>query len=595
MNLCILLIILLIDVLGVLYLLLKRRVVVSSLDVILRSKGFVMLEVLFLFLLLVFINLYAIVCLVSGIEFNASTFVTIYTLFTQTQGANSVGTGSNFLQLLYVGISFVGALVFSGILVSTVTNYISQRIELVSKGEIRYAHIADHYLVFGVNDYFIHALTYVLNKIDKESRVIVISEMPAESVREKLVLLPRKDIDKIIIYNETLQSELMFSHLNLRMCIGGIILGDKPARYSDYDNLRLINNLYNYVEKNDLRCTKERLLFEASLYDDTLAIGTWKNFKTERITFTVINFAALWASRIWGYGRKFYHYDNYAPLYYKGDESVHLIILGSNLHACELVKMALKLPHNCDEITLISNDTEEMDYFKLCFSRSFEDSKGRVNFICQSPVCSETMQYIEHAAENENLYIAICTPDSNVNLVASTHLPVTVYENKTPIVVLCDNNSEAAVTSFSEVPMYRNIRLYGYCDTYQHTAKILTEAMKLKYLWKHSEYKPEEAENEWYSFTYDNVRKRFLELINLYDYADDINSFCKAYQEHYIAVNLLSGYKPTDSPDDDSDFEVKRVNTLFEWNKLASHPKHAMYCKSVQLIFDIVQKARKLN
>ena len=97
--------------------------------------------VIIIFGLLIFIGVFA-----ASDANNLDIIVFIYGLFSQTVSAYNPSHDINF-QIFSVFVSIIGAVFFSGILVSTITNSILCRVDDYKKGKIHYKHLKGHNII----------------------------------------------------------------------------------------------------------------------------------------------------------------------------------------------------------------------------------------------------------------------------------------------------------------------------------------------------------------------------------------------------------------------------------------------------------------
>ena len=105
-----------------------------------------LLCVFLVFVFLIFIGSYAL----DDTE-DISAIVRLYGLFSQTTSAYNPGDSTS-LQLYYLFVSALGAVFFSGILVSTITNSILRRVEEYKIGKIHYNSLNKHAIIIGANE-----------------------------------------------------------------------------------------------------------------------------------------------------------------------------------------------------------------------------------------------------------------------------------------------------------------------------------------------------------------------------------------------------------------------------------------------------------
>ena len=153
-----------------------------------------LLCVFLVFAFLIFIGSYAL----EDTE-DISAIVKLYGLFSQTTSAYNLGESTG-LQLYYLFVSALGAVFFSGILVSTITNSILRRVEEYKIGKIHYNSLNKHDIIIGANE----AIAAIVKSLEgNNNKIIIISDKPANDVKKMLYRIDSKKVSKhIIIYNE---------------------------------------------------------------------------------------------------------------------------------------------------------------------------------------------------------------------------------------------------------------------------------------------------------------------------------------------------------------------------------------------------------
>lgn len=117
----------------------------------------------------------AIDCLIYEREFNLLTFLRIYGVFSQTSTAYTPDDASNEEYGFNLVLSFLGAFLFAGLLISAFNNMLNQRIEKVKNGQVDYP-FKNHIVIIGANDSLLPIVRTVAKKFRKRKIILVTSK-----------------------------------------------------------------------------------------------------------------------------------------------------------------------------------------------------------------------------------------------------------------------------------------------------------------------------------------------------------------------------------------------------------------------------------
>ena len=224
--------------------------------------------------------------------------VLLYSLFSQTTSAYNPEYGTE-LQLFSVLVSMLGAVFFSGILVSTITNSIICRVNNYNEGKVHYKHLKDHDIIIGVNESVV-VLTRFL-AASNNGKIVLVSDKSIKEVSKRIAILGSNLLDRIIIYNDyTLACEYL-GDLCLGACRRLIIAGDNPIGQNDADNITILDHIKTYV--HNMRNKRSALKCYVSYQDEYYLINYCRNETSTQINIIPFNFYASWVSRVWGYGQ----------------------------------------------------------------------------------------------------------------------------------------------------------------------------------------------------------------------------------------------------------------------------------------------------
>ena len=206
-----------------------------------------------LLLLLFVVSVYTIICLLYSIfgldRVNAFTeYLHLFGLFSQAESTSpEVPTTANYIY--YLCVYFLGAICFSGILISTISNIFQRRVDAYIKGDVRYSKLSGHDIVIGANGLLEPALRHLQfssenNCNRKPQKVLIVSSLDAESIRSRVNRIGIVDEKDIIIYRGNIYSQKFISELRIRQCRQVVIVGDVPIEECDLGNTNIADLLY---------------------------------------------------------------------------------------------------------------------------------------------------------------------------------------------------------------------------------------------------------------------------------------------------------------------------------------------------------------
>lgn len=430
-------------------------------------------------------------------------FILLYSLFSQTNSAYNPEYGIE-LQLYSVLVSMIGAIFFSGILVSTITNSIICRVNNYNEGKIHYKHLKDHDIIIGVNESIVALVRFLV--ANNNGKIVLVSDKSHKEVSKCIAILGSKLLDRIIIYNDyTLDCEYL-AKLGLGTCKRLIIAGDNPLGQNDADNITILDHIKTYV--HNMRNKRSGLKCYVAYQDDYYLMNYCRNEISTQINIIPFNFYASWVSRVWGYGQLCKvlptkkrskelqeHPNEYIPLTaFPGAEyALHIVILGYSICAEEIVKGILLSAHfTCyDEkngygrtrITLINTRQDVVNRLRFKYNlQEIEDIDIQyVDMQEMSLACKELIaQYVEHYGRR--LYIVCCSENANDNIILANNLPKSVYGMQIPILVKVDYYMQSNFPLDNNGQIVKHIKFFGMLDQYMNIDGALDTAQAIRYI-----------------------------------------------------------------------------------------------------------------
>ena len=281
-------------------------------------------------------------------------------------------------MLLVSGIIYVlGVILFTGALISVMTNMISQRVEDHRNGLIHYLQ-SGHYVIMGFDDMVPSIINEIFRK-DKEAYVLLLTAVNAETINEKLrKSFSENELKHIIVNYGHRTSEESYKDICLESSAEIFVVGKRSLPAHDAMNVECVNHVCDYLNKV---FNKDKKSGDASdkpkeiptritcVFED---LDTYAAFKTSEIfnkvrelgiDFVPYNFYSGWAKQV--FVNQFYREkDNpdvkisYPSVYGNGikpgdPKYVHLVFVGTTNFGVTFAMEAAHMLHfpNYDEAT----------------------------------------------------------------------------------------------------------------------------------------------------------------------------------------------------------------------------------------------------
>ena len=382
--------------------------------------------------------------LMLGETNDASIVVFLYGLFSQTTSAYNPAYDIDF-QIFSVLVSVIGAVFFSGILVSTITNSILCRVGDYKEGKIHYKQLHKHDIIIGVNE-IVPAVVSSLK--DRKRKILIVSEKSADTVKKMLYKVGSDVINnQIIIYNEHPLNPDVLRWLCLEKCNSITILGEQSICKNDSENVIFLDALVEYINVRHSKITIPIKCY-VSYYDSYRILNYCRDEKSANINIIPFNFYAVCVNNVWGTGQLFnkitdvdtpqmHSTYNYIPLFNGAEESKRIVILGYSMCAEEVIKFILLNAHTNTyktDIILVTTNVVDVERFRYRFHiDDIKDVSFTHNAI--SEFSKDCRDLINSYAELGNLYIVCSGEDTDKNMLLVNSLPKNIYRNEIPVLV----------------------------------------------------------------------------------------------------------------------------------------------------------------
>ena len=296
------------------------------------------------------------------------------------------GSGSSAMSSPFVALcAILGLVVFSGMLISLISNMLERRVESYLNGETDYR-VSDHVVILGYNK-SVPSLLGVIQKNHEHSFIVLMCERAACDVRERI----HSDVPSEVENSVILMNGMRYAVEDLkRLCLTSdvkeiYVLGEENEEDHDTLNLKCVEMLAGMlpaggtqvdcrvqIDSNTVFSVLQSVDFGETELDDGATVK-------DRINFQPFNFNEIWSQKAlatiptWTEidGNQVY---DYFPLDGEGITSdssrhVHLIIVGMNEMAVSLAVNAAHILHfpnycegdfsTCSRITFIDYRAEK--------------------------------------------------------------------------------------------------------------------------------------------------------------------------------------------------------------------------------------------
>jgi len=409
------------------------------------------------------------------------------------------------LRLFVLVLSISGTFVFSGLLISTITNVFEKRVSLVREGLVNY-YFSNHIVVLGYHDITKGLILQLLqNQKGKPRKIVILTEGNVPEIRKSL----RSEVTKkqfkylhILAGERTSINDL--KRCGIARAIEIYILGEKNENDHDPKNNDCILKIdksqksLSHSSRSAIPCY---VLFDSQT---THLLYQHGNIRPEFSSFLKIqsfSFYEAWARKVFidspeenGYSAL-----DFEPIESDSDKYVHLIIAGMTRMGFALAVQAARIGHFANyhrkktRITFIDEEAErERDFFASRY-QSFYDAvdadfldlstgektmkNGRLPFInislsfikgkFESPKVREELL---HATSDPNALttIAITFLTPSVNLAGALYLPEEIYNRKVRVLVKQDSKHSAVSLNIPEEKIadgrFENVKAFGMLD-----------------------------------------------------------------------------------------------------------------------------------
>ena len=430
------------------------------------------------------------------------------------------GSGSSSMSTPFTILcALLGLIIFSGMLISVISNVLERRVESYTKGETDY-NVSNHVVVLGFNK----SVPSLLNKVHekhKDSFIILMSEQDSENIRDWIhASVEPKVEDLLIVMNGSRVSDDDLGRLRLDKGVKEIfVLGEEGEDAHDAMSLECVKRMAILMsECKDVEChvqidshTMYAVLQSVDFSDSTFS----KSDKTDKIgnhlKFLPFNFNEIWSQKALAtIPNEFVPLDG-TGIMGNSQKHVHLIVVGMNEMGTALAINAAHILHfpnfkegdfsTYSHITFIDSDAcHQGQAFRNRFRHLFDvarwrqvegiecrndggwidpiadaDSKspyrhlGPVNFMdiqwefIEGDVFDNNVQeYLVECSlhEDEITTIALCDDNSEENASFCLALPESICKKANTILVR-QKETSVTIDLIQQLPGHEKIRPFG--------------------------------------------------------------------------------------------------------------------------------------
>lgn len=199
-------------------------------------------------------------------------------------------------------IYITGVVVFTGMIISVMTNMIERRVEDHRNGLIHYLK-SGHYVIMGYDELVPSFISYIFGtKKEQNPYVLILTSVSAEKVNEKLSkTFSKKELERVIVNYGHRTNPETYQEICLESAEEVFIVGYHSQEAHDAINVECVDSICKYLGKPDIKQKPTRI---TCVFRD---IDTYAAFKTTEIfsevnrlgiEFVPYNFYTNWAKQV---------------------------------------------------------------------------------------------------------------------------------------------------------------------------------------------------------------------------------------------------------------------------------------------------------
>lgn len=258
-------------------------------------------------------------------------------------------------------IYITGVILFTGMIISVMTNMIERRVENHRNGLIHYLK-SGHYIIMGFDELVPSFISYIFGtKKEQNPFVLILTSVSAEKVREKLSkTFSKEELERVIINYGHRTNPEYYQDICLESAEEVFIVGYHSQEAHDAINVECVDSICKYLGKTDIKKKPKRITCVFRDIDTYAAFKTTEIFRDVNklgIEFVPYNFYTNWAKQVFvkrchklSYNPKEYNRIDYPYVFGDGikpDDSkyVHLVFVGTTNFAVAFAMEAAHILH----------------------------------------------------------------------------------------------------------------------------------------------------------------------------------------------------------------------------------------------------------
>ena len=371
----------------------------------------------------------------------------------------------------------IGTILFSSLIISIITNVITQKVSKVKDGRVHYK-LKNHIVIIGYDTIVPSVISEFIKSPEYlRSKIVLQSSIPANEIKNDLLSkLSEKDLKRLVIVYAPRQSVEELELLYTTKAKDIYIVGDRSQSDHDAENMYTFETLVNIHEKQGIAERKTMTIwFENEASYAALQLNDISDRWKKYFEFRPYNFYKRWANRlltnsVYGEGSSKIVYPelDHEGITETSKKHVHLIVVGMNRMGTALAKEVAHMMHfpnfneetgeNRTRITFIDDRADvEMNFFTGKYAGYFDiapikyanlsekrfegfeiqgENKEKDNFLdiqfefIKGRIESEYVrEWIKGELKNDNeiITIAICLHNPSQSFGMAMYLPDEVY------------------------------------------------------------------------------------------------------------------------------------------------------------------------
>lgn len=469
----------------------KRRLISSSFDRMLYGGTVKQILLLFIVAIVIFAFFFILIQWGDKSDNITENLWQLYYNFSDSNQQDNIDSALGWRRGIMAIVTFLGTIIFGGMLISTLSNMLERRVELYRNGLTHYS-LKNHIIVIGAAPNAIGTVKRLL-ETEKDTIVAVLTMSDVDDLRRSLnAQLGDEAMKRIVLNYGSRDSREDLTDICIRSAKKVYVFGE-DSEADDKEQIHDSLNIECVKVISELRkgCSEVIPCIVAFDYLATYHIYQYADLGDEvknTVKFIPYNFNELWARAMFvgvQYNNDAQKHAIRTPLDYRpimseqSEDYVHLIVIGLSRIGEAIALEAARICHfpnyqrKKTKITIVdSNMQEEMDLFKqkcgelfnLCrwayidvLNPNNNLSGGIINkyrhlitnatdedfvdiewnFINGFDANGQVRSFIEDSVNDSHAIttIAVCLNETHKSLQAAMNLPNVVYEKSIPVLV----------------------------------------------------------------------------------------------------------------------------------------------------------------